>query len=459
MRDERTLGAAADRLERRLTELAVLPGNPRILVGLSGGADSVFLLSALARLAPSRGISLFALHVEHGIRGDESLSDATLCRSICDRLGIALTVVSLDVPNEAKRAGEGIEECARRLRYDALEREREKLGCDYIAVAHHAGDQAETVLWHLLRGSGAKGLFGMAPLRGRILRPLLDLSGDEIRATLDAEGIDYAVDSTNADLTYTRNFLRRRVLPVLGELTPDPVGAICRASALLRRDLSCLDRMAEDFASDPRRCYDRDALRALERPILARVLMILAARAGGEMPSLSHLDLAADKIGETGVFKVSFPSSLTLCIGRDKIAFLRTEQEPYAERELVLGENPLPERGARLFLFASEKDISQTINVYKKSIKAVVSFDKIIGNLSVRQAKPGDAYRYGGMRREVKKIFASRRLADDVRRRIPIVCDDKGIVWIPGFGIREGCEAKEGAPSLWLLYVTDDCDE
>ena len=449
---------ASERVRKTLRSL--LPSTKvGILVALSGGADSVFLLSCLCRIASSEGIRLSALHVEHGIRGEESLSDAALCQRLCDALSVPLTVVSLSVPTEAKRTGEGLEECARRLRYAALESARERLGCDYIAVAHHADDQAETVLLHLLRGSGAKGLFGMAPLRERILRPLLGFSADKIRATLDSEGISYAVDSTNADVAYARNFLRCRVFPLLRELTPDPVSAVCRAAELLRRDVACLDRMAEEFLDDPDRSTDRAALAALPAPIRARALMRLAVRAGCEMPSLSQIDPAVAKIAETGVCEISFPSSLTLQIGRDRVAFEREREERLPDDALKMGKNELSGNRGTLFLARDGKDTAHSLNVYKKSKKATVSFDRIIGNLSVRQLLPGDAYRYGGMRREVKKLFACRRLSDDARRSVPIVCDGAGILWIPGFGVREGCEATADAEHLTLLYVPVACDD
>ncbi|MBR6545973.1 MAG: tRNA lysidine(34) synthetase TilS [Clostridia bacterium] len=452
MIDASTFWRATERVRKALRSLIPSRG-AGILVALSGGADSIFLLSCLSRIAESEGIRLSALHVEHGIRGEESLSDAELCRALCAELSVPLTVVSLSVPTEAEKTGEGLEECARRLRYEALEKERERLSLDYIAVAHHADDQAETVLLHLLRGSGARGLCGMAPLRGRILRPLLGFSADEIRTLVSKAEIPFAVDSTNADETYTRNFVRARVLPTLERVTPEPASAICRAAELLRRDLACLDRMAEEVLDDPERACSRRVLAELPDPIRARVVIGLAARAGCEMPSLSQIDLATQKIGEIGTFRVSFPSSLTLCIGRDRVCFEKGSETRLPDEPLQMGENQLSGNRGTIFLFRDQKDISDSINVYKKSIKAVVSSDKILGSLSVRQLLPGDAYRYAGMRRAVKKLFASRRLSDEQRRSAPIVCDGAGILWIPGFGVREGSEPTEDAEHLTLLYV------
>ena len=221
-----------------------------ILIALSGGADSVYLLHTLLALSRLRPLRLEAMHVEHGIRGRESLDDAAFCESLCLSLGIPFSVVSVDVPGEAERSGQGIEETARRLRYEALRAKRSERGLDYIAVAHNETDQAETVLYHLLRGSGARGLSGMRVLSDGILRPLLSISSEQIRSVLNEEGIAFRVDSTNRDTAYTRNYLRECVFPSLARICPDPSAAIARAASLIERDLSALDRMADVFFAD-----------------------------------------------------------------------------------------------------------------------------------------------------------------------------------------------------------------
>ena len=442
-----TLSTAARRIETALRACGFSPDRGEgILVALSGGADSVLLLHGLVLLREKHGFPLAALHAEHGIRGAESLRDADFSKSLCLSLDVPFTLVSLGVPAEAERTGESIETAARRLRYGALEARRAELGYSYIAVAHHRDDQAETVLYRLLRGSGARGLCGMAPRRDRILRPLLGFSGGEIRRLLSDAGIPFAVDSTNSDTIYTRNFLRERVFPLLREVTPEPSDSICRAAELLRRDLACLDGMAEEFFSDPARRCSRSALRALPAPLCARVLRLHAEAAGGEMPEQVHLDAACEKIAGQGVCELSFPSGLMLRIGRDTVSFEGESLHPTIP--LNGGENRLESRGGSLFLL---KDITDSLNVYKKSNKALVSSDKIVGSLSCRQYLPGDSYRFGGMRREVRKLFASRHLSDRERAALPIVTDGAGILWIPGFGVREGAEGTD----LALLWLSD----
>ncbi len=430
-----------------------------ILVALSGGADSVFLLHTLAELSAHLGFRLEALHVEHGIRGEESMRDAAFCEALCASLALPLSIVRVDVPRECERTGEGVEEAARRLRYAVLEEKRAERGLDYIAVAHSETDQAETVLHHLLRGSGARGLSGMQILSGRVLRPLLSVSAEEIRRTLDGAGISYMTDSTNADTAYTRNYLRECVFPALSRVTPDPAGAIARAASLLSRDLALLDRMADDFFADSERRLHRPSLAALDAPILSRVLLRLFREAGGEMPSAVHIDAAVAQIKRQGISRLSCPSGLTLTVGRDRISLSRSAEEPLSETPLLQGVNELPGRAARILLLdgENEKEIAHFLNVYKKSNKALISSDKIIGKLFVREARPGDAYRFGGMTRAVKKLFAARHLGDAERKYLPVVCDGAGILWIPGFGVREDADGRASAAhkTMTLIYIPD----
>ena len=190
-------GLLSRRAEERLMTFLAEEGLLRrfsqgVLVALSGGADSVFLLRLLAALSARDGFKLRALHVNHGIRGDEALRDEEFCRALCRELGVPLTVVVLDVPSAARARGEGLETVARALRYEALD---ECLRADpdisYMATAHNATDHLETVLQHMLRGGGAAALVGIRPVRDRLLRPLLCLSGEEIREALAAGNIPY----------------------------------------------------------------------------------------------------------------------------------------------------------------------------------------------------------------------------------------------------------------------------
>ena len=193
-----------------------------VLVGFSGGADSSCLLRVLAGMTRLLGIELYAAHVNHNLRGAEAQRDEAFCRSTAAELGIPFFCVSVQVREKAAREGLSLEEAARLLRYEALEELRQRLAAErkgpvVIAAAHHAGDQAETILLNLFRGSGLRGLGGMAPARDRLVRPLLCVSRADILAWMEQKGFPYVTDSTNLCEDCTRNFLRNRLLPLIRE--------------------------------------------------------------------------------------------------------------------------------------------------------------------------------------------------------------------------------------------------
>ena len=205
-----------EKVRRTIAQYQMCARGDTIVIGLSGGADSVALLHVMHTLAKEGGWRLQAVHVHHGLRAVEADVDASFSAEMAQRMEIPCQVVFVDVAAEAKRRNMGTEEAGRLLRYQALE---QAAGSDgKIAVAHHANDQAETLLMHLCRGSGMQGLAGMAPVRGNLLRPLLFCSRQEIEAYCLAQGLSYCLDSTNQDMGYTRNRIRHQVLPLLEEI-------------------------------------------------------------------------------------------------------------------------------------------------------------------------------------------------------------------------------------------------
>ena len=201
-------------------EYAMLPAGGHVLCAVSGGADSVCLLHLLKGQAEAADFSLTAAHFDHGLRGEDSRRDAAFVAQLCRDWGVPCVTGSGDVAVEAGRRGAGLEETARDLRYAFLEEAADAVDADVIATAHNAGDNVETLLLHLIRGSGLQGLAGIPPRRGRLVRPLLATSRAEITAYLEAHGLPHVEDASNADPAFARNKLRHQVLPLLRDLNP-----------------------------------------------------------------------------------------------------------------------------------------------------------------------------------------------------------------------------------------------
>ena len=213
----------------------IRPGDG-VVVGLSGGPDSVFLLYALHTLQARMGFTLRAVHVHHGIRGAEADRDEAFSEKLCVKLAVPFQAVHVAAPAYVAQQGLSLEEAARILRYEALEVARQQLTTPaaWVAVAHHLDDQAETVLHNLVRGAGLRGLAGMENRRNHVIRPLLSIKREDILKWLEQNNIPYVTDSTNADPHYTRNRIRSTVLPELREINPEASAHIAHSAALLR---------------------------------------------------------------------------------------------------------------------------------------------------------------------------------------------------------------------------------
>lgn len=260
-----------------IDQYGMLPEESRVLCAVSGGADSMCLLHWLRQLRQERRFALYAAHFEHGIRGDESLRDAGFAEEQCRKLEIPFTLGKGDVPAFAARQKIGLEEAARILRYRFLDETADRLGCDRIATAHNRNDNAETMLMNLCRGSGTRGLAGIPPVRGRLIRPLLQTDRAEIEAWLQENGIPHIEDSSNQEDGNLRNRIRHQMIPMLEEMNPSVLAAFGRTASLLRADEDFLSGMAEDFLREHRNGNRLPAaeLARLEPVVASRVLRLL----------------------------------------------------------------------------------------------------------------------------------------------------------------------------------------
>jgi tRNA(Ile)-lysidine synthase len=274
-------------VEQALKALKTPARGEVVLLALSGGADSVALLDALCLLRRPRGFAVAAAHLDHRLRPGSG-EDAAFCRVLCERLDVPLQVGAADVAARARRQGGGLEQAARHERYAFLRRVRRETGAVAIAVAHTRDDQAETLLLHLLRGSGATGLGGMRPRVGSVVRPLLGLSRQEVMAHLRERGLAWREDPTNADPGLLRNRVRHELLPYLeARFNPRLRSVLARTAGLLADEAAYLGADAEALLDRIARA-DGDAL-VLESSGLAHAPAAVArvairqalARAGG----------------------------------------------------------------------------------------------------------------------------------------------------------------------------------
>ncbi len=431
----------------------------RLLVAFSGGSDSTALLHLLSRMGKH---PLLALHVHHGIRGAEADADAAFCADFCASRGIPFRLARVDVPAYAKRNRLGIEESARILRYAALRRCLTEEGFDYIATAHNASDQVETVLMHLTRGSGLNGLCGMQARRDDLIRPLLAVGKAEIEAYCADQGLSYVVDSSNLDMAMTRNAIRARVMPPLKEINPRLEAAVATLTASLCADAAYL----EEESASHRLGEGRRALAALADPILHRVLRRCFGEAFPNAPMLTALQtrqmaqmLRASRANGT----VTVPGGGVFCVDRETVRFesvsKEAENEGFAPFILCEGWQSFA-RGEGMILcrrgILTEDDKEKCAdfqNIYNLLSTMLLNSATMTDTVYVRPRRAGDAYFDGLHTRDVRKLLGGGKVPLAARRCYPLLVRGDAVLRVPGFAHHGDEEATpEEGVTLVIFY-------
>ena len=416
---------------------------PGVVCAVSGGADSMCLLHLLSSL----GCRVCAAHYEHGIRGEEALRDAAFVEGFCRERGIPCVIEHGDVPAWAAAEGLGLEEAARTLRYDFLQRTAEARGATLIATAHTRDDQAETLLLRLARGTGSAGLRGIPARRGNIVRPLLSVSRREIVAYLLENGIPHVEDSTNSDEAYSRNLIRRRVVPALLELNPRFPEAAARTAALAARDEEYLTARAADFlAAHPLDDgMDAAALRALHPAVSSRVLRLLAPGL-----TLFHTEQALAFLEGADPALLELPG-LTLRLERGRLYLGRDEGDALPDRPLIPGQRlALPEAGLVL-----ESEICRYAGEVNDLFKtSFIKYEMIVPDLLCTGRRPGDRLhpQGRGCGKSLKALLTERGVPLGERRRIPVIRDALGPLLVYGLAADERAKAEPGEQVLKISF-------
>ena len=307
-------------------KLNALKRGDKVIVALSGGADSVCLLYALNELKSDLGITLEVCHVNHKLRGEQSDADERFVRELCAKLCITLHVRAIDV-NALKQKHQSLEECAREARYSYFA----EIGTGaLVATAHTANDNAETVLLNLTRGTGLKGLCGIPPMRGNIIRPLIEATRAEILAYLAKRNADYVTDESNFSEEFTRNYFRLNIIPLLEKINPSLTDGVTRMCGALRADEEYLQEIAVSALSSAESSENKDAYRAdalLNQPsaILSRIISLILSK-NNIMPT--HLRIS----GICGLLKDGGKINLAkdkFAVVKENLLFIETIHQNY----------------------------------------------------------------------------------------------------------------------------------
>lgn len=418
-----------EKVAAAISRYHMLSEGERVIVGLSGGADSVSLSFALKEL----GYDVLCVHVNHCLRGKESDGDEAFCRELCQSCGFGFKSYRVDVKAYCAEHKESLELGARRLRYRCFEEAAGEYGIGRIATAHTLSDCFETAMINLIRGCGIKGISGIPPVRGCYVRPLIECSRADVERYLEKAGIGYVTDSTNLIPDCTRNIIRLQVMPVLESINPSLYKSYLSTSRNLRLLCGYLEKLSADsikeaFISD--NSFDAKRLAACGQPVSGMAVSELMKRFSGESSS-ARIDDILDICDKGG--------SVTLAGGvlaRSENGILSFEkpQEAIGDIELEL------EVGASAEAFGKRlsAELIDANNVHRKFTNSELDYDKLRGVIFVRNRRSGDRIMLRGrdFTSSVKTLFNAGVRLEERKKRL-FVCDEEGIVFIEGFGCAE----------------------
>lgn len=434
-----------------------------VLVGVSGGADSVCLLKLLTKLQKEIGFLLEAVHVEHGIREIESENDAAFVIRLCEELEVPLQLFFVDAPAYAKEQKLGLEEAARILRYDCYAQAAEQTASFRVkvALAHHADDNAETVLFQMIRGSGVDGLSGMRPKREllpgvEVVRPLLTITRSQIEAYLQKEGQTYCIDSTNDDMQYSRNKIRGEILPMLSTVNAQAVSHINQSAMLLREMGDFLKAQTDEAAQkvikeqDAGLVLSQDAWLQLPEILKKEVLHLALAKVAGSGKDigLDHVMQLADLFDLQVGRSVSLPYQMrarriyegillerrTADLAEEHTESFYLEVEEREIAELLSGQEKRFCVPDGVMHFSAMEYLAESAEISKNTYTKCFDYDRIKGSFQIRTRRSGDylIVDEDGHKKRLKEYFINEKIPSDKRDEILLLTQGSKVLWVIG---------------------------
>lgn len=445
------------KIESANEKYALFTGKSKILIGLSGGADSVCLTLSLAALSQKYGYTVGALHVNHMIRGNEADRDEEFSQRLCEKLGIEFFCEKVNIPALCESSGKSLELCARDERYRLFEKISGEHGFDAVATAHTASDNAETMIINLVRGSGIKGLCGVPPKRRlsdksicQVIRPLIYCERQEIEEYLGALGQDYVTDSTNLCDDCTRNRVRHEIIPSLKALNPSLVNSLGSCATALREDEEFIAKKARSAFTD-----SAEALYGLDLCIRNRIISEMYSRVCKNKYILEkkHIDAVnsalkcyAENNFSGKSIRVCLPGRISAEIYGGKLEFIRlnTSKQTTAlfETQLCEGLNIISDGCAAVFVsYGTEKSVGDTViyneNIYKKYKTEHIYSDTIISKLCAKNRTGGEKIAANSMHKSVKRLFAEKKVPERLRSLIPFIYLESELICVPGVCVND----------------------
>ncbi len=433
-----------------------------ILIALSGGPDSVFLFHNLRKLKDIISFNLYASHINHMYRGKDAMHDEEFVRDLCQKYGVRLFVKRKNAAEYAKELKVTEEEAGRVLRYGFFNENLSQIGGGKIALAHNLNDQAETVLQRLIRGTGIDGLSAMSFQKGNLIRPMLNVSRDEIMAYLHENNYQYCIDITNSQDIYGRNKIRLNLIPYLEKnFSPNIQATLSRMAEAMERDKKIIEKYIDikfkellKDRSDSKLVLDLNLLRALDVGERGRIIRrgIEELKGNTVNVEMKHIDNAISLMdaGKTGK-KIDLTGGFTIEISYDNfIINKRLDKVPEFEYNIALNEITHIKEVNKTLLARVFEAGTETWEDIEDKDSFCVDFDLVKGSLTVRNRRPGDSITPCGMEgsKKVKDVFIDLKIPKEERDSRLIVADDENIIWLEGYRINDKYKINESTKKI-----------
>lgn len=439
-----------DKVIAEIEKYNMIPPGSRVIAAVSGGSDSMSMLFVLNKLKETLGFSLEAAHVNHLLRGDDADRDENFVRETCRELDIPFHLLRADVAGIAREKGKSLEEAGREARYEFFASFGENV---IIATAHNLSDRTETFLFNFSRGSTLRGLCSIPPVRGNIIRPLLNCTKKEIEEFCEKEGIRFVTDNSNTDIKYSRNRIRHQVIPELKKINSGLEGCAARCMDSLREDEIFLSELASGLAEKAKteNGYDAGVISAAPVPVKRRALIMIAENAAGVTP---EYDAAArmESILTGGACEIN--GGVRVRVRRGVLEF--PGQEETVPAETVLEDSAV--FGG--YSFTAEVIYKKETNNLQKLSKEILEYrldcDKISGKLMIRGRTAGDKIKLfpSGCTKSLKKLFSEKGIPPEKRDAYPVIADDNGVILIPGMGFDEKVKITDETKKILRIKIT-----
>ncbi|HHV59480.1 MAG TPA: tRNA lysidine(34) synthetase TilS [Clostridiaceae bacterium] len=446
----------------------ILPGQ-KVIVGISGGPDSVCLLHVLKTLSSKLNITLHAVHVNHMLRGDESLKDEEFVVEFCSRMDVPLTVKRIDINEASKNAGVSLEVAGRHARYGEMEKAADEHDAQAIAVAHNMNDQAETVLMNIIRGTGLHGLKGIPYRRGRVVRPLLDVRRNEIEEYCVENKLNPRIDSSNLTDVYTRNKVRLKIIPEIDNtFGVDIIFTLQKMAQIVREDNDFIEDFSLKLFSEclrvkngERVVLDIPKLEEYHKAIQRRIIRIGIRELKGDVRDVG-IDHVEDVInlalaGSTGSV-LHLPNGIRAEKSYDSIVLYIENPArgiKFCHQVEIPGVTYI-NNGSGILKAEILRDVTCIQKLKpdsQTSLKQLFDYDKINGGIYIRTRENGDlfkAFKSPGTKK-LKDYFIDKKIPREVRDRIPLIASGNEIIWVIGQRISDKFKVSENTKNILVL--------